>query len=104
MSHTNQSNEYDAIVVGARVAGSIVAARLGDADYRVLLVDRAAFPSPTLSTHFFRGAGVVSVLGELGVLDQVVFRQQRYHDQRNERCLEIYKRTVRLARDLRQQG
>ncbi len=46
--------EYDVIIVGARVAGSIVAALLGDAGYRVLLVDRATFPSATLSTHFFR--------------------------------------------------
>ena len=66
------NDEYDAIIVGARVAGSIVAARLGDAGYRVLLVDRAAFPSTTLSTHFFRGAGMVSVLDQLGVLDQVL--------------------------------
>lgn len=48
-------DSYDVIVVGARVAGATVAALLGDAGYQVLLVDRDAFPSPTLSTHFFRG-------------------------------------------------
>lgn len=66
------NDEYDAIVIGARVAGSIVAAILGDAGYNVLLVDRATFPSTTLSTHFFRGAGFVSILNQLGVLDQVL--------------------------------
>jgi len=46
--------EYDAIVIGARVAGSILATLLGKAGHRVLILDRAKFPSDTLSTHFFR--------------------------------------------------
>jgi menaquinone-9 beta-reductase len=65
-------DEYDVVVVGARIAGATLAALLGDAGIRVLLVDRAAFPSPTLSTHFFRGAGLVAVLDHLGVLDRVL--------------------------------
>lgn len=69
---THLSHEYDAIVIGARVAGSTVAAFMGDAGHRVLLVDRDSFPSPTLSTHFFRGAGMVGVLKQLSVLDQVL--------------------------------
>lgn len=64
--------EFDAIVVGARVAGSVAAARLGDAGLRVLLVDAAHFPSDTISTHFFRGANLVAVLRDLGVLDEVL--------------------------------
>ena len=44
--------DYDAIVVGARCAGSVLATRLGRAGWRVLLVDRATFPSDTVSTHF----------------------------------------------------
>ena len=60
------------IVIGARIAGSIVAALLGDAGYRILLVDRATFPSSTLSTHFFSGAGLLAVLDRLGVLSQVL--------------------------------
>ena len=63
--------DCDALVVGARVAGATAAALLGDAGYRVLLVDHASFPSATLSTHFFRGAGLVAVLDRLGVLDRV---------------------------------
>ena len=63
---------YDVIVIGARVAGATVAALLGDAGYRVLLVDRASFPSSTLSTHFFRGAGLLAVLSRLGILDRIL--------------------------------
>jgi menaquinone-9 beta-reductase len=65
-------DEYDVIVVGARVAGSTLAALLGDAGLTVLLLDRARFPSTTCSTHFFRGAGMVSVLERLGLLDDVL--------------------------------
>ena len=65
-------DRYDVIVVGARVAGSTLAALLGDAGVSVLLLDRARFPSTTPSTHFFRGAGMVGVLGRLGVLDAVL--------------------------------
>jgi 2-polyprenyl-6-methoxyphenol hydroxylase-like FAD-dependent oxidoreductase len=64
--------DYDAVVVGARVAGATLATLLGQADYRVLLVDRATFPSATLSTHFFRGAGLIAVLERLGALDDVL--------------------------------
>lgn len=42
---------YDAIVVGARCAGSTVATLLARAGRRVLLVDRDTFPSDTVSTH-----------------------------------------------------
>jgi flavin-dependent dehydrogenase len=64
--------ECDVLVVGSRVAGSISATLLGRAGYRVLLVDRARFPSPTLSTHFFRGGRLGSVLVSLGVLDEIL--------------------------------
>lgn len=42
---------YDAIVVGARCAGSPTAMLLARKGYRVLLVDKASFPSDTVSTH-----------------------------------------------------
>jgi len=64
--------EYDVLIVGARVAGATLAALLGAAGRRVLLVDRARFPSPTLSTHFFRGGRAGRVLERLGVLDEVL--------------------------------
>ncbi|NQV20410.1 MAG: NAD(P)/FAD-dependent oxidoreductase [Rhodospirillales bacterium] len=62
---------YDAIVVGARCAGSPTAMLLARHGYRVLLVDKAAFPSDTLSTHFLKRTGC-SLLKRWGLLDRVV--------------------------------
>ncbi len=42
---------YDAIIVGARCAGAPTAMLLARSGYRVLLVDKATFPSDTISTH-----------------------------------------------------
>src|SRR5688500_2853372 len=49
---------YDAIVVGARCAGSTTAMLLARAGLRVLVVDKAGFPSDTLSTHTVHETGV----------------------------------------------
>ncbi|MCC6178694.1 MAG: NAD(P)/FAD-dependent oxidoreductase [Chloroflexi bacterium] len=62
---------YDAIVVGARCAGSPTAMLLARKGYRVLLVDRATFPSDTISTHIIWPPGV-SRLKRWGLLDSVV--------------------------------
>jgi flavin-dependent dehydrogenase len=60
---------YDAIVVGARCAGSPTAMLLARNGYRVLLVDRARFPSDTLSTHIIHPVGI-SALAKWGLLDR----------------------------------
>jgi 2-polyprenyl-6-methoxyphenol hydroxylase-like FAD-dependent oxidoreductase len=62
---------YDAIVVGARCAGSPTAMLLARKGYRVLLVDKATFPSDTMSTHFIRLPGVAR-LKHWGVLDKII--------------------------------
>jgi flavin-dependent dehydrogenase len=49
---------YDAIVVGARCAGAPTAMLLARKGYRVLLVDREAFPSDHMSTHWIHQPGV----------------------------------------------
>ncbi len=49
----NELGRFDAIVVGARIAGCVTAAGLADLGWRVLVVDRNQFPSTTLSTHLF---------------------------------------------------
>ena len=48
----------DAVVVGARCAGSAAATALARAGRRVVVLDRARFPSDTLSTHLLFPAGV----------------------------------------------
>ena len=60
----------DAIVVGARCSGSATAIALARAGRRVVAIDRAKFPSDTLSTHLLF-AGGVSELHALGALERV---------------------------------
>ncbi|MET0911645.1 MAG: NAD(P)/FAD-dependent oxidoreductase [Ilumatobacteraceae bacterium] len=61
---------WDVIVVGARCAGSPTAMLLARAGYRVLVVDRASFPSDTISTHVVHPTGVAA-LGRWGLLERV---------------------------------
>jgi 2-polyprenyl-6-methoxyphenol hydroxylase-like FAD-dependent oxidoreductase len=62
---------YDAIVVGARCAGSPTAMLLARKGYRVLVVDKATFPSDTISTHLIHPPGVAT-LRRWGLLDRLV--------------------------------
>ena len=62
---------YDVIVVGARCAGSPTAMLLARKGYTVLLVDRATFPSDTVSTHLIHPPGVAS-LRKWGLLERVL--------------------------------
>jgi flavin-dependent dehydrogenase len=69
---STQKAEYDAIVVGARCAGSPTAMLLARQGHRVLLVDRASFPSnKPISTHFIMRPGVAAI-GRWGLLDRLV--------------------------------
>ncbi len=62
---------YDAIIVGARCAGSPVGMLLARKGYKVLLVDRDAFPSDhIMSTHYIHQRGTAK-LREWGLLDKV---------------------------------
>src|SRR6185436_11991645 len=59
---------YDVIIVGTRVAGAATAMLLARRGLRVLAVDRARFPSDTLSSHQVQVPGA-ALLHEWGVLD-----------------------------------
>jgi len=61
---------YDAIVIGSRCAGAPTAMLLARAGRRVLVVDRATFPSDVLSGHTIQPAGVAR-LQRWGLLDKV---------------------------------
>ena len=63
--------DADVIVVGARCAGAATAMLLAAAGHDVLLVDRATFPSDTLSTHAIARSGVVQ-LKRWGLLPAVL--------------------------------
>src|SRR5688572_745025 len=64
------ARSFDAIVVGARCAGSPTAMLLARKGYRVLVVDRARFPSDTTSTHILHPLGASS-LSRWGLLDRL---------------------------------
>lgn len=64
-------SRYDVIVIGARCAGSPTAMLLARAGHRVLLVDKAKFPSDIARLFFIRQRGV-ALLARWGLLDRVV--------------------------------
>lgn len=65
------AHEYDVIVVGARCAGSPTAMLLARKGYDVLVVDRATFPSDTLSTHILHPPGAAA-MKRWGALDRLI--------------------------------
>ena len=61
---------YDAIIVGARCAGSPTAMLLARRGFKVLLLDRSTFPSDTTSTHILWPHGA-EVLARWGLLHRL---------------------------------
>ena len=61
---------FDVIVVGARCAGAPLAMLLARRGHRTLLVDRATFPSDTVSTHVIHPPGAAA-LQRWGLLDAI---------------------------------
>jgi len=61
---------YDAIIVGARCAGAPTAMLLARRGFNVLLLDRAIFPSDTISTHILWPHGA-EVLARWGLLQRL---------------------------------
>src|SRR5690349_4844012 len=74
---------YDVIVVGSRVAGAATAMLLARRGLRVLVVDRAEFPSDTLSTHQIQLPGVArlerwGLLGRIAAAGTPATRRVRF--------------------------
>jgi 2-polyprenyl-6-methoxyphenol hydroxylase-like FAD-dependent oxidoreductase len=61
---------YDAIIAGARCAGSPTAMLLARKGYRILLVDKATFPSDTISTHILWPHGA-ALMDRWGLFDRL---------------------------------
>lgn len=74
MSAAGRSS-YDAVVVGARCAGSPLAARLAKRGWSVLLVDREPPPADTISTHYLF-PNTLSRLQELDALERIEARHR----------------------------
>jgi flavin-dependent dehydrogenase len=64
------ADRYDVVVVGARCAGAPLAALLARRGVRVALVERASFPSDTLSSHLFE-ADALAFLERLGLIESL---------------------------------
>ena len=82
--HTSNRSCHDVVVVGGRVAGAATAMLLARLGHDVVVVDRASFPSDTVSTHAIARSGVV-LLRRWGLLDSVLasgapaIRQVTFH-------------------------
>jgi 2-polyprenyl-6-methoxyphenol hydroxylase-like FAD-dependent oxidoreductase len=59
---------YDVAIAGARCAGSALALMLARQGLKIVAIDRASFPSDTMSGHFIQPAGV-SCLRRLGLFE-----------------------------------
>ncbi len=66
-----RGHTYDAIVVGARIAGASTAMLLARRGFDVLLLDRARFPAEIPRGHYIRKHGPAR-LARWGLLDQVL--------------------------------
>jgi flavin-dependent dehydrogenase len=64
------AERFDVVVVGARCAGSPLAALLAREGVRVAVVERATFPRDTLSTHIFQ-AHALAFLDRLGLSERL---------------------------------
>jgi 2-polyprenyl-6-methoxyphenol hydroxylase-like FAD-dependent oxidoreductase len=64
---------YDVVIVGARCAGASLATLLARRGHRVALIDRAEFPSDTISSHFLWPQGAAR-LASWGLLDRLKSR------------------------------
>ena len=68
-------NRYDVLVVGGRVAGSVLAARLAGSGARVAMVDRDELGTDTLSTHTIF-PNTLARLDDLGLLERLLERHE----------------------------
>ncbi len=71
MSLHSHRHRHDVVIVGARAAGAATALLLARLGHDVLLVDRAIFPTDTISTHQIARTGVVQ-LHRWGLLTTVL--------------------------------
>ena len=78
MPQMTRAESYDVVVVGARCAGSPLAALLARDGLRVAVVEQATFPRDTLSTHCLH-AEALAFLDRLGLTKEVRATGAPYH-------------------------
>ncbi|HLT19562.1 MAG TPA: FAD-dependent oxidoreductase, partial [Thermomicrobiales bacterium] len=55
------TEHYDVVIVGGRIAGAAAAINLARNGYKILLLERAGMPSDTLSTHYIWPDGTAAL-------------------------------------------
>jgi len=75
---SGRRDSYDAVIVGARVAGTPAATRLAARGWKVLLLDSDPPPADTLSTHALF-PNTLARLAELGALERIESRHRVNH-------------------------
>src|SRR5215475_5923160 len=75
---------YDAVIIGARCAGAATALLLARSGAKVLLVDRQAYGSDTMSTHALMRGAIVQLnrwglLSELDAVGTPAIRSTTFH-------------------------
>lgn len=64
-------NHYTVIIIGGRIAGASLAMRLNQQNLKVLLIDRATFPSwPSVPSSPLIHPGTMRLLDELGLVEE----------------------------------
>jgi flavin-dependent dehydrogenase len=87
------AGSFDAVIVGARVAGSTLAALLARRGLNVLLIDKVDFPADTLSTHITYGDsyGIWEEIGAWPEIEAIGAERIRGIDwRRSEPAADIY--------------
>ena len=64
------AEQFDVVIVGARVGGSPLATLLARSGVKVAVLEQAQFPAPTLSSHVIESDGL-AFLARLGLLDRI---------------------------------
>ncbi|WP_205698680.1 NAD(P)/FAD-dependent oxidoreductase [Conexibacter sp. SYSU D00693] len=70
-------SRHDVVIVGSRCAGATAAAVFARAGRDVVVLDRATFPSDTLSTHVLFGGGI-DVLKDIGAYEKIAAQDPSY--------------------------
>jgi flavin-dependent dehydrogenase len=78
------ASSYDAIIIGARCAGAAAGLLLARSGAKVLVVDRQAYGSDTMSTHALMRGAVVQLerwglIGEITAADTPAIRSTTFH-------------------------
>src|SRR5436305_13268620 len=79
---------FDVVVVGARCAGAPLAALLARRGLKVAVLERAAFPRDTLSSHVFQ-ADALAFVDRLGVTDRIRATGAHFMNQARSRVQDL---------------